>query len=113
MEKIRILDKNLRDNNDVVLKVGYCELQNFLRGLDPIYYNYNKNGWKYDVYKLDENVYICTGYAPVGNQQKSYEFYEAFDKKADSILCSYSIPYEKRQEKLKKLRNEFVKEVLK
>ena len=52
---------------------GYCEIQELTRYMKPIAYSRNANGWKYDVYKI-QNVYICTGYgSPKGCKCKRLE----------------------------------------
>lgn len=43
--------------------VGYCDLQNVLAGIDPVYYTAGIYGWNCDVYTI-AGLTICTGYRP-------------------------------------------------
>lgn len=51
---------------DVVLTVGYCQLQMLLRPLSPQVYNANIHGWQADGYQISPNYAITTGYAMIG-----------------------------------------------
>lgn len=44
-----------------VFRVGYCDLQHLLNGLDPVAYNSGVYGWNFDLYHFN-GIYICTGY---------------------------------------------------
>lgn len=43
-------------------RVGYCDAENLLAGLDPLAYTTGIYGWNCDVYALPGGVHICTGY---------------------------------------------------
>lgn len=45
------------------VRVGYCDLQGVLSGIDPDYYTAGIYGWNCDVYTI-AGLTICTGYRP-------------------------------------------------
>lgn len=57
---LKVTDKNLKEE-PFVFTAGYCELQELLQYEDRIAYTRGLNGWRYDLYKI-QNVYITTGY---------------------------------------------------
>lgn len=89
----------------IVVEAGYCELQNLLYGLSPLYYVTGKYGWNYDIYVLGDCV-ICTGYRGMfGDRDDESKKYEA---KAKEIRYA-SLPYEEREKQQKELRVDYVK----
>ena len=48
-----------------IYKVGYCELQNELKNIEPDYYTCGVYGWNADIYIMSDFI-ICTGYRPFG-----------------------------------------------
>lgn len=45
------------------VRVGYCDLQGVLSGIDPDYYTMGVYGWNCDIYNI-AGLTICTGYRP-------------------------------------------------
>lgn len=88
--------------------IGYCDLQYLLYGLDPIAYTCGVYGWNADIYQLDNNTVIITGYRPFGNISADYEYNRKMDTKARKIVYNYDIKPETRRRRLEKLRNEFI-----
>ena len=60
--KKHITQKDTKNSNYIVLGVGYCNLQNLLKRLSPIAYNAGRDGWNYDLYRLNDTYSIVTGY---------------------------------------------------
>lgn len=60
--KKHITQKDTKNSNYIVLGVGYCDLQNVLKYVSPIAYNAGRDGWNYDLYRLDDTYSIVTGY---------------------------------------------------
>lgn len=50
-----------------VIKVGYCDMQDALKWREPNYYTAGVYGWNSDVYVINSNTVIVTGYRPFGN----------------------------------------------
>lgn len=51
---------------NVVLTVGYCQLQALLNPLSPSVYHANVYGWQADGYQISPNYAITMGYAMIG-----------------------------------------------
>ena len=60
--KKHITQKDTKNSNYIVLGIGACELQNVLKYLSPIAYNAGRDGWNYDLYRLNDKYSIVTGY---------------------------------------------------
>lgn len=60
--KKHITQKATKNSNYIVLGVGYQDLQHVLSGISPIAYNTGRDGWNYDLYRLDDTYSIVTGY---------------------------------------------------
>lgn len=102
--KFKTTAKEIRNNGGNVVKVGYCELQSLLQGVEPVAYTCGVYGWNFDVYIL-HGVTICTGYrGMVGRRANGASEYE---KRAERIAHDYSINWEKRQELLDEIRRQF------
>lgn len=65
--KTRITKKAIMSTYSNVIKVGYCDLQDALKGREPNFYTAGVYGWNADVYVIDCDTVIVTGYRPFGN----------------------------------------------
>ena len=68
-----------------VIKVGYCDMQSALTWREPNFYTAGVFGWNADVYVLDYETVIVTGYRPFGNMELSREVIDTLNKCAESI----------------------------
>ena len=68
-----------------VIKVGYCDLQDALKWREPNFFTAGVYGWNSDVYVIDCNTVIVTGYRPFGNVELSREAIDTLNKCAESI----------------------------
>lgn len=68
-----------------VIKVGYCDLQDALKWREPNFYTAGVYGWNSDVYVIDYDTVIVTGYRPFGNIELPREVIDALNKCAVSI----------------------------
>ena len=68
-----------------VIKVGYCDLQDALKWREPDFYTAGVYGWNSDVYVIDHDTVIVTGYRPFGNMKLSREVIDTLNKCAKSI----------------------------
>lgn len=109
MKKIRVKESDIKDGWRNIIKVGYCDLQYLLRFREPDFYTCGTYGWKADIYKIDYNTVIVTGYAPFGNIS-NYNLVKKYEKKAERI--SFYNDYRKNLKKLNKLLDSFIKEIL-
>lgn len=85
-------DREQRENNYIIVKFGYCQIQNIERCLSANAYTKGIYGWKADFYNFGNRT-ISTGYQPIKkcNDQKSIALY---NKMTAQLL--------KLEEKLKK-----------
>lgn len=115
MLKVKVSDKELR-NGYYTIALGYCEAQNILKYQAAKFYNYGVYGWRYDVYELDWNLAICTGYQPIKSipekvNRAAVEIIEKFDKKAAALdSCNYK-GYDNYRRAIERLYNRMVKEL--
>lgn len=93
MEKIRITEKEIKENYKNIYYCNYCNLQNLLTYYQPDYYTKGVYGWNADIYILDFDTVIVTGYRPFGNIK--IENTEELEKEAKKVLCSDLIENDK------------------
>lgn len=115
MLKVKVTDKEIRDGY-FTIKVGYCDAQNILTYQSARYYNYGVYGWRYDVYELDFNLAICTGYSPIKSipekiNAQAVEIIEKYDKKAGAIRSGDYKTYTNYCKAIKRLYNKMVAEL--
>ena len=68
-----------------VIKVGYLGMQDALKWREPNFYTVGVYGWNADVYVIDCDTVIVTGYRPFGNMELSREVIDTLNKCAESI----------------------------
>lgn len=96
-----------------VVDVGYCDLQHLLYFMDADYCTSGVYGWNADIYKINQNTCIVTGYRPFGNIYASYNgICKKYDDKAEKIIRS-DLKFETKKNKIQKLLNQFIDESLK
>lgn len=106
--KLKATKKEIRNNSNKILKVGYCAAQNLLNYEEPFTYSSGVYGWACDYYNID-GIIISTGYSPIG-EQVDYNLLKEYETKAQNI--DYHLSYELRKNKTKKLLTEFIKKCL-
>ena len=110
MLKAKVTKKEVLESYYNVISIGYCSAQFLLNALEPQFYTCGIYGWNADVYQIDYNTAIVTGYRPFGNLDKNYDRLNIYEDKALKIWNDNSIPYEKQKEKVNKLLEKFIKE---
>ena len=68
-----------------VIRVGYCDMEDALKWREPNFYTAGVFGWNADVYVIDYDTVIVTGYRPFGNMELSREVIDTLNKCAESI----------------------------
>ena len=109
--KYKTTTKAVKEGYRHIISVGYCALQNLLRGEYPVAYTAGVYGWNYDVYEID-GVAICTGYRgmPYSNIIKyRNDLISKYDGLASEIHGWDQGAKEKRWD----LLNEFINECIK
>ena len=95
--KYKTTKKAIREMGDPVYCVGYANLQNLFRFVDPFAYSTRAEGWACDYYSVG-NVIISTGYSPIG-------------RKTDYKLCREYDKWEQQRDQLENLIEEFVEKL--
>lgn len=83
--KTKTTKKAIMGAFDNVIRVGYCDMQDALKWREPNFYTAGVYGWNSDVYVINSNTVIVTGYRPFGNVELSREAIGAINKCAESI----------------------------
>lgn len=68
MKDQQITKKQITNAFKHVIKAGYCEFQKELAGLDRNWYTAGTYGWNADIYVLDRDTVLVTGYRPFGER---------------------------------------------
>jgi len=63
--KTKFTRKEIKENYNIIIEVGYCKLQDLLTYKQPFGYSTRAEGWACDYYELSNNICISTGYAPI------------------------------------------------
>ena len=110
--KFQVSKKEMRNNYDRIISIGYCDAQWLLKYEEPIAYSTRLEGWACDYYDID-GVLISTGYAPLSskNTHSNYDIVHRYNEQAKKIACNYSLNYEERKAQVNALLKEYVKEV--
>lgn len=83
--KTKITKKAIMSAYLNVIKVGYCDMQDALKWREPNFYTAGVYGWNSDVYVIDYDTVIVTGYRPFGNVELPREVIDMLNKCAKSI----------------------------
>lgn len=83
--KTKITKKAIMSAYCNVIKVGYCDMQDALKWREPNFYTAGVYGWNSDVYVIDYDTVIVTGYRPFGNVELPREVIDTLNKCAKSI----------------------------
>ena len=98
---IQLTKKQARELEPI--SFGYCEIYNLLLPFTPKFYTAWIYGRNEDLVEF-EGVRLSSGYRTTGRRlDLDYKIIEKYNKKADKLYHDYSIPYEKRANKVKKL----------
>lgn len=109
MEKMKTTKKQIMRNYSKVVCLGYCQLQEVLGFTYPRYYTCGIYGWNADIYEINPDCAICTGYKPFGNIKADYYLIESIKKKAIKIKDNKSFKYDTKCKKLENLLLELFK----
>ena len=70
-----------------VIKVDYCDMQDALKWREPNFYTAGAYGcWNADVYVIDHDTVIVTGYRPFGNVELSRNVIDTLNACAESAM---------------------------
>lgn len=103
MRKMNVTRKYVCSSFTNIISVPYCALQDLLKYESPLCFTSGIYGWNADVYIINFDTCIVTGYRPFGNIRLSYALTDIFNRTAQKADTP---------EKCKDLLNAYVKEVL-
>lgn len=83
--KTRTTKKAITSTFNNVIRVGYCDLQNALTWREPNFYTAGVYGWNADVYVIDADTVIVTGYRPFGNVELQREVIDTLNECGKSV----------------------------
>ncbi len=107
--KFKTTKKQMKDNYNRIIGIGYCNAQHLLNFIEPIAYSTRTEGWSCDYYDVN-GVLISTGYSYIDskNVKCDYSIIREYDNKARDIQYS-NASYEDRQAQVNELLKEFIK----
>ena len=107
--KVKTTKKSVKNTFSSIYKIGYCNAQYLLEGINPFAYSSGNDGWSCDYYEI-EGICISTGYRAIG-EGVNYDLVRKYDKKASEVLSDYDLDYQKRKNKVNKLLVKFINEI--
>lgn len=109
--KYKTTQKAIKQHYKNVIAIGYCHAQFLLRYMSPEAYTTRAEGWASDVYVVNYDTAISTGYKPFGNIEPSFDLLDYYNDKARKI--DSSLPFEDRVKTTTQLLNEFIEKITK
>lgn len=82
MAKMNVTRKWVCNSFTNIISVPYCALQDLLKYESPSWFTSGIYGWNVDVYMIDFDTCIVTGYRPFGNIRPSYALTDVFNRTA-------------------------------
>ena len=111
--KTRITRKELKNSYGVLIPISYCSMQFLLQFKNPKYYLAGIYGWSADVYEIDNNTAIVTGYSPIGNVKVNYDIVKTAENKAEKQVKKYFMKsFNIKKAYREKLLNNLIKKIL-
>ena len=108
--KFKTTMKKIKEENNKIIRLGYCDAHTLLSCSQPIAYTCGVYGWNADIYKIN-GVVIATGYRAFGNVKPSRELINYYEEKAKT-LKNDALNYEEKKNNINNLLNDFIKEAL-
>lgn len=105
---VKVTRKQIKENFNKIIKVGYCELQELLKFKTAEYYTAGAYGWNADIFKINNNTAICTGYRAFGNIEANHDIMKKYNNLAFEISNIKDLSYNDKKEKIEELLNEFI-----
>ncbi len=107
--KYRTTKKAIKETENRIISVNYCNLQFLLNATEPFAYSTRTEGWACDYYEIPRGICVSTGYAPIG-KDVSYDLCREYDKKAEQI-CRETSDWKSRKAKLDSLLEDFAGDI--
>jgi len=107
--KLKVTKKEIRNQNQPIIKIHYCKAQFLLFYKYPFAYSEGMYGWTSDYYEINGCI-ISTGYDPIG-QNIDFHFLSFLDRTACDILHDDKIDPADKSEMIDELLLKLIKEV--
>ena len=114
--KSRVTKNEIEKSFENIIAIGYCNFQTMLNSFSVNFYTSGINGWNNDIYVINNNTCIVTGYRTFGNIRPSYELVNKYEKAAEKLKelnWQNKMNYETRVKRTRKLLEKFLQEVTK
>lgn len=105
--RVQVTQKQIKKSFTNIIEVGYCNLAYLLQGEYSNYYTAGVYGWNADIYQIDRNTCIVTGYRTFGNITPNYELTKKYNTKAMNIWKNKKT-YAEQKKEVNKLLNEYI-----
>ena len=105
--KTKVTKKQILNSYANVISVGYCRLQNLLSYESERHYTTGVYGWNADIYEINSNTVIVTGYRPFGKSVSS-DIIKEYKDKAALIKSNCNLSCEVQKTRLSTLLNELI-----
>lgn len=109
---MHITKKDITDRYRTIISVDYCKVDDLMRYHDRIGYTSGKYGWNADVFAIDNNTAIVTGYRPFGTIKPNPDTVERYNDQAKLIWQNMDYTYESIKPLLDDVLAAFVREIL-
>ena len=106
--KERVTKKWTRNSFRNIITAGYCDMAALLARREPDYYTAGAYGWNEDIYIIDNNTVICTGYRPISGKRIPFEEVWEAEKQARKVTNDRSMGYAEQKEALDKMVFELI-----
>lgn len=104
--KLKTTKKQIRENFNTILSIGYCDAQYLLDCKNPFAYSAGLYGWSCDYYQIG-NICISTGYSPIGTPV-DYALLRELERKAEQIKHDYNLSSSDREKQLDELLKQLI-----
>ena len=109
--KFKTTAKAVKAHTDAV-GFGYCDVQDIMRGYEPIAYTCGVYGWNADIYHAPNNKTVVTGYRPFGREPRlTFEEVREYERKARELWSNNELAYVDKLARASELRREFFERI--
>lgn len=112
MEKLKVTSKIIKRNFANIICVDYCHLNFLLYCKDAQYYNATNGGWNYDIYVINDNTCISSGYRAIGNINPSYKSIDKYNHLGELLVKKTYVNDDIFKQRQNKLLMRFIRECI-
>lgn len=111
----KVTRTSIQANYSNIYYVGYCEMYHLLGAFRKVGFTSGIYGWNYNVYEIDIDTCVLTGYRGMFGKRIPSEKYSKLETKAKTIYCdrNNNLSYDKRQAKIRKMALKFFNDLKK